>query len=362
MAPRSLRQGRYLPMIRLSKFANDLTGWRVGKLVAEYPVRRTRGSLNVVWFCRCDCGGSVERVGSLLWQSDWGLQHCGCERALPPSTVTATASEQEKAYFAGYTDAEGCIGIVPKILPYWSAYVSFNQTQPMVVERMHVVYGGGLSVRKRDEPRRLQKQLLIQRFSDVRRFLSDVIPYLREKRAQAEIVLNQFDLRAEHATNQVLLDCLVQLKACSRIRPRPMIPVKKQGPFEVFSRGVEEPWSIWRDGVPLREVWTWNEVEAILGGETASPAKAVTKKAPRTSKAHGQDANLFARATDATDAARKATAVADREGTVAAHRMAAKAHRFAEKLHLANNSPRAASAHAETAREHEHRVARWKPQ
>ena len=57
-----------------------------------------------------------------------------------------------------------------------------------------------------------------------------------------------------------------------------MISVKKQGPFEVFSRGVEEPWSIWRGGVPLREVWTWNEVEAILGGETKSPAKPVAKK------------------------------------------------------------------------------------
>ena len=75
---------------------------------------------------------------------------------------------------------------------------------------------------------------------------------------------------------------------------------------------------------------------------------------------HGQGANPFAQATNATDAARRATAVADREGTVASHRAAATAHRFAEKLHLANNSPRAASVHAETAREHEHRVARWK--
>ena len=203
-------------VIKLSRYANDLSGWRVGKLVAEYPVRRTRGSLNVVWFCRCDCGGSVERVGSLLWRSDWGLQHCGCERALPPSIVTATASEHEKAYFAGYTDAEGCIGIctfMQKGLSYWSGSVSFNQTQPMVVERMHAVYGGSLSVRKRGYPRRLQKQLQIQRLSDVRRFLSDVIPYLREKQSQAEIVLNQFDPRAEHMTNQWLLGRLIKLKA-----------------------------------------------------------------------------------------------------------------------------------------------------
>lgn len=45
-----------------------------------------------------------------------------------------------------------------------------------------------------------------------------------------------------------------------------MISVKKQGPYEVFSRGVEEPWSIWRDGKPYRQVWTWEEVEAVLRG------------------------------------------------------------------------------------------------
>lgn len=47
-----------------------------------------------------------------------------------------------------------------------------------------------------------------------------------------------------------------------------MISVKKQGPYEVFSRGVEEPWAIWRDGHPFREVWTWEEVEKILRSDT----------------------------------------------------------------------------------------------
>ncbi len=49
-----------------------------------------------------------------------------------------------------------------------------------------------------------------------------------------------------------------------------MISVKKQGPYEVFSRGVEEPWSIWRDGRPYRQVWTWEEVERILHGDETS--------------------------------------------------------------------------------------------
>ena len=70
-----------------------------------------------------------------------------------------------------------------------------------------------------------------------------------------------------------------------------MISVKKQGPFEVFSRGVEEPWSIWRDGKPFKQVWTWPEVDAILRDESPTPPtpppetkKPAAKKAPRKSK------------------------------------------------------------------------------
>ena len=215
-------------MINLSRFANDLTGWRVGKLVVEHPVRRTRSG-NVVWLCQCDCGGAVERVGSLLAQADWGLQHCGCERALPPSPATADASEsseQEKAYFAGYTDAEGCISLghfTRNERSYWFAFVCFGQTRPMVVERMHAVYGGSVRVAKRDRRRRRQKHLRLQRRSDVQRFLSDVTPHLREKRAQAEVVLNDFNPRADHATNTKLFALLAQFKA-QRLGPLALDP------------------------------------------------------------------------------------------------------------------------------------------
>jgi hypothetical protein len=56
-----------------------------------------------------------------------------------------------------------------------------------------------------------------------------------------------------------------------------MILAKKQGAFEVFSRGVEEPWAVYRDNVPFKQVWTWQEVEKILGSSEApassKPAK-----------------------------------------------------------------------------------------
>jgi len=124
-------------------------------------------------------------------------------------------SEVEKAYFAGYTDAEGCIGLVTfsrGSARYWSAFVCFGQTQPMAVERLHALYGGRLNSRKRGHRRR-QKEWRLSGIEDVRRFLSDVSPYLREKHAQAAIVLNEFDPKAAHATNEALLNRLVQLKA-----------------------------------------------------------------------------------------------------------------------------------------------------
>ena len=71
----------------------------------------------------------------------------------PPSNVLVTVTEQEKAYFAGYTDAEGCISIYcnksgyRQMSPQWCAYVNFSQTCPMVVKKMHALYGGSLYVR-----------------------------------------------------------------------------------------------------------------------------------------------------------------------------------------------------------------------
>jgi hypothetical protein len=64
-----------------------------------------------------------------------------------------------------------------------------------------------------------------------------------------------------------------------------MIAVKKQGPYEVFSRGVEEPWAIWRDGQPYRQVWTWAEVERILHEDrpTALP-RAIARAKPKSSR------------------------------------------------------------------------------
>jgi hypothetical protein len=74
-----------------------------------------------------------------------------------------------------------------------------------------------------------------------------------------------------------------------------MIAVKKQGSYEVFSRGVEEPWAIWRDGRPYRQVWTWAEVEAILRGDEATTQSSGTAHAKRELQAACDAARTAAR-------------------------------------------------------------------
>jgi len=116
-------------------------------------------------------------------------------------------SETAHAYIAGYTDAEALIGVY-RSKDTWHAEVAFKQTQSVVVEWMQTVYGGSMTMQRPKRGRPL-KRLRIQAWADVQRFLRDVLPYLREKRAQAEIVLNEFNSRLD---NSALDMALRQLK------------------------------------------------------------------------------------------------------------------------------------------------------
>ena len=82
-----------------------------------------------------------------------------------------------------------------------------------------------------------------------------------------------------------------------------MILAKKQGAFEVFSQGVEEPWTIYKDGVPFKQVWTWQEVEKILGsvdrteGAPSNPVTTLKAKEIRAAlKARGYQVKTSSRA------------------------------------------------------------------
>lgn len=56
----------------------DLTGHRFGRLVAIRPTDKRDGS-NIIWECRCDCGGT--RLASVRHLKGGAVQSCGCIHA-----------------------------------------------------------------------------------------------------------------------------------------------------------------------------------------------------------------------------------------------------------------------------------------
>lgn len=61
---------------KLRPHYRDISGMRFGKLVALEPVGKTGGNESVIWRCRCDCGGEVEAPLKQL-QSGY-RKSCGC--------------------------------------------------------------------------------------------------------------------------------------------------------------------------------------------------------------------------------------------------------------------------------------------
>ena len=119
-------------------------------------------------------------------------------------------SDQQKSYAAGYTDAEGCIGVYRKPTG-WALIVAFKQTRPDVIDQLHAEYGGSFTFEKQKRGRPL-KHWRLQALDEAKRFLVDVLPYLREKREQADLVLAKFDPRAAHVDNMILAQRLGDLK------------------------------------------------------------------------------------------------------------------------------------------------------
>lgn len=109
------------------------------------------------------------------------------------------------AFVAGYTDAEGCIGVNHQIqgkYSIWSTRVSFRQASPEIVHQLHAEFMGCLTIEKKKGKKPIH-HLRWQALGDVQRFLNFVTPHLREKRSQAEAVL-AFDPQAGDEKNKAI--------------------------------------------------------------------------------------------------------------------------------------------------------------
>lgn len=106
-------------------------------------------------------------------------------------------STQLRAYFAGYFDAEGTLAIIARNKgQLWNAQIRFGQTNDVVLKMLHATYGGTLHTTKRARANgRPQTRWVLSRFGAIACFLDDLLPFLGEKRAQAEQLLTRFSTR-----------------------------------------------------------------------------------------------------------------------------------------------------------------------
>ena len=73
------------------KSVSDLTGQRFGRLVAVRATDERRNN-KVVWECKCDCGNTVNVIGTLLRNGK--TSSCGCLRKENMSRIRRRAGGQ----------------------------------------------------------------------------------------------------------------------------------------------------------------------------------------------------------------------------------------------------------------------------
>jgi hypothetical protein len=112
----------------------------------------------------------------------------------------------DKSYLAGYFDGEGTIGVYRskgcKDPRYKSGYKSGSWVRTVavintfrgVLEELHKTFGGTLRKSRNSSLTKKQcYQWTIGSKDDIRDFLDTILPYLREKREQALVMLDFVD-------------------------------------------------------------------------------------------------------------------------------------------------------------------------
>jgi hypothetical protein len=120
----------------------------------------------------------------------------------------------QRAYFAGYFDAEGSLGVFPANAGRsWCTRINFGQTNPAVLRQLHSFYGGTLGQTRRQHANwRSQTHWVLSRFNIIACFLEDLRPHLGEKRDQVEAVLSRFSTRMPAPDARKLIRDLKRMK------------------------------------------------------------------------------------------------------------------------------------------------------
>jgi hypothetical protein len=172
-------------------------GDRFGKLlvkaVAE-PGRKAGGESVRRVTCVCDCGARLTVQAYRLRESRRPMTSCGCVD-FEPWPIKAT----DAAYLAGLIDGEGCFSIARMRRPdgsvrSFTAFLSVGMTDPAVRGVAASVNLGTLQVRP--QAKSGWKRCHVWRVGAVecRRLIPTLLPYLRFKKAQAEVMLKYLRL------------------------------------------------------------------------------------------------------------------------------------------------------------------------
>ena len=91
------------------------------------------------------------------------------------------------AYFAGFFDGEGHIGIYPK-----KYLATIGNTDKLPLERAKELWGGSITYQDRGLNQRIWRWSVYG--ANSRKFLEDILPYVLNKKAQIEVYLRVLDV------------------------------------------------------------------------------------------------------------------------------------------------------------------------
>lgn len=144
----------------------------------------------------------MSRAHKKLMPKDWGG---GFQKGNIPWNLPG--SIQRNAYYAGLVDGEGFITIQQNS-PYEShryhkVAVRITMTTKIAIEEGQKYWGGWIYKRDRKNPKWANPyDWVLQSFYAVK-FLKDILPYLKEKKDQAEIVIEFYGLQKRKSRQSV---------------------------------------------------------------------------------------------------------------------------------------------------------------
>jgi hypothetical protein len=115
-------------------------------------------------------------------------------------------SPTDRAYIAGFFDGEGSLGLYKKSSGF-AAKLSFTQRKPDTLVWLHGIFGGALVTVEGHNASKPYYELRFERRGHILSVLRVILPYLRDKKEQADLLVNFIttDMSVSESDNVVSL-------------------------------------------------------------------------------------------------------------------------------------------------------------